>query len=176
MSTTLSRPQCVVTDFSENMMDTIYDVTVGYPHICPEGELDVLMGNMPEEVHFHIERIDASILPTSEDALQDWCRQRWRLKEQKLKKFYQEKRFEETPLYSTDGQVEQKTNMTLKVAFIYWTVFIAVTIYLVCVSSFAFWVFVVQTVFFSVMTYQGGLEMFLAKKTLQYYDAKSKTS
>ena len=41
---------------SENHLDAVYDVTLGFPDHIPQHILDIPTGNYPKEVHFHIKR------------------------------------------------------------------------------------------------------------------------
>lgn len=34
-------------------IDSVYDVTVGYPYNIAQGEKELLNGDVPKEVHFH---------------------------------------------------------------------------------------------------------------------------
>ena len=45
-----------VANCTEQHLDAVYDVTVGYPINIPQKESDVARGNFPKEVHFHIKR------------------------------------------------------------------------------------------------------------------------
>lgn len=35
----------------------MYDLTVGYPDLLPQSEMDALRGIFPKNVHFHIKRL-----------------------------------------------------------------------------------------------------------------------
>ena len=37
-------------------LHAIYDVTIGYPDKIPEKEQDIIDGNLPNEIHFHVKR------------------------------------------------------------------------------------------------------------------------
>ena len=37
-------------------LHAIYDVTIGYPDKMPEKEQDIIDGNLPNEIHFHVKR------------------------------------------------------------------------------------------------------------------------
>jgi len=37
-------------------LDAVYDITVGYPKLLAETELDLLKGKFPSEIHFHVQR------------------------------------------------------------------------------------------------------------------------
>ena len=42
--------------FSVSGIHAVHDVTVAYPYNIPIGELQLLNGEFPREVHFHIKR------------------------------------------------------------------------------------------------------------------------
>jgi len=37
-------------------MKAVYDLTIGYPDLLPQSEMDALRGVFPKNVHFHIKR------------------------------------------------------------------------------------------------------------------------
>lgn len=37
-------------------MKAVYDLTIGYPDLLPQSEMDVVRGIFPKNVHFHIKR------------------------------------------------------------------------------------------------------------------------
>ena len=77
-------------------LDAVYDVTIGYPDVLPKTELELTKGIMPREVHFHIKSYDDRDVPTDDEGLVKWCRDRWAEKEERLKQFYTHKQFQET--------------------------------------------------------------------------------
>ena len=86
-------------------LDAVYDVTIGYPDVLPKTEIEVAKGIMPREVHFHIKSYDDRDLPRDDEQLRQWCKDRWREKEERLKHFYTHKEFRDT-------QVEDHTKAT----------------------------------------------------------------
>nr|CAB3464797.1 unnamed protein product [Digitaria exilis] len=65
---------------------TIYDITIAYKHRLPTF-LDNVYGIDPSEVHIHINSIQVSDIPTSEDKVADWLIERFRLKDELLSNF-----------------------------------------------------------------------------------------
>ncbi|CAL4104477.1 unnamed protein product, partial [Meganyctiphanes norvegica] len=51
-------------------LDAVYDVTVAYPKTIPSSELDILKGRFPQEVHFHIKRMNYGILSNTTGVIQ----------------------------------------------------------------------------------------------------------
>lgn len=42
--------------FTDKQMKAVYDLTIGYPDLLPQNEMDALRGVFPKNVHFHIKR------------------------------------------------------------------------------------------------------------------------
>lgn len=42
--------------FIDKQIKAVYDLTIGYPDLLPQSEMDVLRGVFPKSVHFHIKR------------------------------------------------------------------------------------------------------------------------
>lgn len=79
-------------------IDSIYDITVGYPDIFAKTEIDLFTkGRIPREIHYHIVKYQVSDLPNSEDDLKLWLKDRWDEKEKRLKQFYIDREFREMP-------------------------------------------------------------------------------
>jgi len=81
-------------------IQSVYDITVGYPDEIISNETDILFGKVPNEVHFHVKRYSIKKLPYNEHELAEWIKKRWLEKEDRLKKFYDQntskKQFEAT--------------------------------------------------------------------------------
>lgn len=72
-----------------NYIDCIYDVTIAYPVNIVQSEIDlILTGQTPQKVLFHIERIDISRVPSSDQEITKWINKLWIEKDQKLDAFY----------------------------------------------------------------------------------------
>lgn len=79
--------------YSNKQIDSLHDVTVGYHGgKMPEHEADFLAGNMPDEIHFYIDKFECEEIlklkgdKTNNEALEEWINDRWRQKEEFLKK------------------------------------------------------------------------------------------
>lgn len=42
--------------FIDKQIKAVYDLTIGYPDLLPQSEMDALRGVFPKNVHFHIKR------------------------------------------------------------------------------------------------------------------------
>lgn len=75
-------------------IDSIDDVTVAYRGgKIPENETDFLNGNLPEEIHFYLDRFGCENIlsnknPDEDDAkcIENWLNQRWKQKESFLQR------------------------------------------------------------------------------------------
>ena len=75
-------------------IDAVYDLTVGYPDNFVPTEVELMKNaNFPREIHYHIIRHDASTIPTTDEGIEKWLRERWAEKEERLKYFYDHQRF-----------------------------------------------------------------------------------
>lgn len=78
----------------KHKIDSVYDITVGYPDIFAKTEYNlVIEGRVPREIHYHIVRYNISDLPTTNEDLEQWLRDRWREKEERLRQFYMHREF-----------------------------------------------------------------------------------
>ena len=83
----------VVNSLKEKGLDAIYDVTIGYPDVLSKTEVEFSRGYMPREVHFYTHEYTMQELPSDDEELAQWCRDRWREKEERLRDFYANRRF-----------------------------------------------------------------------------------
>ncbi|TKW26479.1 hypothetical protein SEVIR_3G192700v4 [Setaria viridis] len=116
-------------------IDAVYDITIAYKHRLPTF-LDNVYGTDPSEVHIHINSIQVSDIPTSEDEVAGWLVERFRLKDELLSKFSALGHF---PNEGTEGDLS-----TLK-CLVNFTAVVSVTgilTYLTLFSSVWFKVFV----------------------------------
>lgn len=84
-------------------LDSIVDITVGYPDQIPLTEVHFLLGTIPREVHYYVERFAVADLPNTEAGLAEWCREQWRVKEERLRYFYQHRHFPRTEPPTSHG-------------------------------------------------------------------------
>lgn len=139
-------------------IDAVYDVTVGYPGNFPESEKEFIMGNVPTEVHFHLKRYPIRELPKSEEGLRDWCCQRWAEKEKRLRQFYSDKIFMSQEVITSETRQEPK--LLLILSLIYWSLVMAVSLYLVYLYTLPKLIFLAKFIFILVMERIGGFEKF----------------
>lgn len=80
----------------ESNLESIYDMTVGYPDIFAPTELEIFRDcAIPREVHYHIKRYSLSEIPETDEELVGWLRKRWEEKEERLQLFYTHHKFVE---------------------------------------------------------------------------------
>ena len=76
-------------------LDAVYDVTIAYPDSLAKTELDFLKGVIPREIQFHIKSYDDKAIPEDDEGLAQWCKDRWKEKEERLKNFYTHGKFQD---------------------------------------------------------------------------------
>ena len=103
---------CLVNALRSGGLDAVYDVTIGYPDVISKTELEFGRGTMPREVHYHIKSYDAKDLPLDDEQLAQWCKDRWREKEDRLRDFYTNREFRES--VTGNGPVADVRNGTEK--------------------------------------------------------------
>ncbi|XP_071478498.1 lysocardiolipin acyltransferase 1-like [Diadema antillarum] len=147
-----------------DMVDAIYDVTVGYPDQIPvRGEIDVFCGTLPDEVHFHVKRYPVRSLPLDTD-FEKWCTERWAEKETQLQDYYTKDR----SFVKKDGAdgdrwkgvaEEPGVYFALYGAMVYWVLFLVFLVCLMVYTSIAWWhMLIVGSFFLAVDVFYGGME------------------
>jgi len=119
---------------SDGILDAIDDVTIGYEGNLPETELDLVKGQIPKSVHFHVKRYDVNDLPTNEKEIGEWLQTRWNEKEKNLKKFYEHEQSAFDTQRLNDEQIELNTRFQRRFVFFLWCLFILFWSY--CILAF----------------------------------------
>ena len=83
----------IVKSLRDEGLEAVYDITMGYPDMLSKTEPDFVKGRMPREIHFYIQCYETKDLPTSDKELAEWCKARWREKEERLREFYTHREF-----------------------------------------------------------------------------------
>lgn len=106
--------------YTNNQIDCVHDVTIGYRGgKMPERETDFLAGNLPEEIHFFIDKFSCEQIfegkndKTNNEILEDWICDRWKKKEESLKNFYQNKQEQIDLDYETKDNLTEKFTLTM---------------------------------------------------------------
>eukprot|EP00111_Clytia_hemisphaerica_P008649 TCONS_00025286-protein len=142
------------------VINTVYDVTLGYPVNLCYGEMDLARGNFPKEIHCFFKRYQVDELPTEDGALGDWCKERFAEKEERLKEFYKQKRFTGpgTEQDVTTRKQEDHANITNYISLIFWVSFVLYSIQAVWCSSFLFWYTIIVSIIHAVISAVGGMD------------------
>ena len=74
----------------------------------------LIFDEAPKEIHVNIRRISKEDLPCDEKGFEEWLQERWRLKEENLRKFYKTKRFDESQSWPPPSL------WPLAIAFVFW--------------------------------------------------------
>lgn len=154
------------------MLDAVYDVTVAYPYQFPQTEPELVLGCFPTEIHFHIQRHAISKVPESEKEIREWCQQCWAIKEKRLQRFYEIKRFDNVEV--TDVSTRRQ-HMLLQVMAVGWTLVTASLMFLFLWSWVIRWMMGLQFVFFFVMDCCGGFELVQVKYYNYFFRPSSKS-
>lgn len=129
----------------DNIIDRLYDVTIGYPVNLCYGEFDLVKGNWPKEVHLHFKTYNMKDLPSDDESLSDWCAKRWAEKEDRLKCFYQASKFDSESFAVSELQDQHATIINVFSLF-FWVCFVLGCIYLSYTST----IFLVYTIIVSI--------------------------
>ncbi|KAK1170440.1 lysocardiolipin acyltransferase 1-like [Acipenser oxyrinchus oxyrinchus] len=143
-------------------LDAVHDITVAYPQNIPQTERHLVTGQFPREIHFHVQRYPVKALPEGTTELQDWCQERWREKEQRLRDFYTGGHCFDTSGRSRIPPCKSEFRvMLIKMAsLVYWTGFIMLSFTALYYSSLLRYYLLLVTVFFVAQErVVGGLEV-----------------
>jgi len=109
---------------TDEILDTIDDVTIGYEGDIPEAEIDLLKGSIPKIVHFHVKRYNINDLPKTDEDIGQWLENVWDKKEDHLKEFYNKNQFDFPSKRFNNQQIESNICFQRRIAFILWFLFI----------------------------------------------------
>ncbi|CAF1526821.1 unnamed protein product, partial [Adineta steineri] len=109
---------------SNDMIDTVDDVTIGYEGKFPITEIDLLKGYFPKVVHFHIKRYNINDLPQEDEKIAQWLQKCWNDKENQLKEFYIKNQFDTPSKRFNNEQVESNVRFRRRLALFLWIIFI----------------------------------------------------
>jgi len=140
-------------------------VTIAYPGSFPQTERQLVAGNLPDGVSFHIKRyLLGSDVPESSSGVETWLRSRWDEKEKRIEQFHLScSRFVGEPLQAPIGLTEWvPVYYYLSIAF--WLVFMLLMVVVYAANSTMWWLSIAVSVFFVIMGYHyNGFEYFQAK-------------
>jgi len=140
-------------------MDSIYDITIMYPKNLPQrGELDLLTGQFPDELHMNIQRIDFNDLPEDKVELEEWLKQRWYNKEKVLKLGYEKGHFEADDPAKPYFTPYLSSRRPLLVNFICWNTVLILLYYLIITNPMTRWYLLGSNIICLVLSSTGLLE------------------
>ncbi|CAM4743786.1 unnamed protein product [Rotaria magnacalcarata] len=159
---------------SEEILDAIDDVTIGYEGAIPEAEIDLLKGHIPSIIHFHVKRYDLDTLPRTDEEIGEWLQSRWEQKENHLKEFYNKNQFDSSSKHFNDAHTESNISFQRRLAFILWSLFILFWSY--CIFAYIkikFFVFLV-CIFHAIMdSFANGVIDFVCQLDANYRQLNS---
>lgn len=148
----------------QGRLDAIHDVTVGYSKNYCYQEVDLIKGNVPDEIHFHIQRYSNDDLPEDLESLEEWCCKRWKEKEERLKRFYtQDKHFGAPAELAGDIQSSVR-HMFIKCLLVWFSFSICISVFIYISVMVRWFVFVVGILFFVLSFCGGSDQIFLLKQ------------
>lgn len=147
----------IVQKLRGKLLHSIHDVTVGYLKDECFGEMDLVFGNFPSEIHLNLKKYTMDEIPVETAALNQWCIDTWAAKESRLKQFHIDGVFEPK---NVKEETEDKKNdnncfFIMKFVLLFWTLFLVFSFYAVYQSSLAFWYMIIMTVFYVTITILG---------------------
>ncbi|XP_075975245.1 lysocardiolipin acyltransferase 1-like [Anticarsia gemmatalis] len=135
---------------------SVYDVTIAYDTPA-QTELDLLKGRKPMHVYFYCKRYSISKLPKEDTALRSWLNDRWKEKENSLRKFYNEGNFYDVESNRPPPYRSPRPLLLAKIGFLFWTVIDIFFLYsLINSVMFQFWVIYHCLLFVFITWYFGG--------------------
>ena len=148
-------PQLVIT------LDSILDVSIGYPENIPQNEMDILKGKFPRQVHFHVQAHSGSELPQDREGVERWCQECWERKERQLREYYTgPKLFSDKPIH-TCVRDEQEVEHLFRFACLFWTVFeICVVVFLIYAPMLR-WFSLFSIITYVLISKYGGIDVLL---------------
>lgn len=161
----------------QGKLDAIHDVTVGYSENYCFEELDLLRGNVPSEIHFHIQRFSNEELPQDSQGLEKWCCNQWKEKEDRLKRFYiEDKQFGPPSEVAQEkrDEVETKVKFLFVKGLIFWLVFSISISFLMYISSLVRWYVLLFGVAFTLLSLCGGTDKIFLSQTQKPLNIKTK--
>ena len=141
----------------EKSVDFIHDITVGYPVNLCYGEMDLVRGNLPKEIHVYMQKYPISELPEDAEGIGQWCQDRWREKEARLDNLYSENKFPDNERIA-DSKIETTARRTNYLVLLYWTAFLFLCFYGFWAWSLFRWITLFGIIFFSYKSVQGGMD------------------
>ena len=134
-------------------------------------------------------RHDAANLPSTEESLNNWCQNIWAEKEERLKLFYKDRKFDDST--QNDGGLKgqreaelkancaryRKAQILYKLAIFYFILIPVVAVWLIYKFTIAKYCVVIHVPFFIIMTYKlEGFEMFQIDYYNRYFNMKRSIS
>jgi len=162
---------------SDEILDAIDDVTIGYEGVIPGAEIDLLKGYIPKAVHFHVKRYNANDIPKTDKEIGEWLQYCWDEKENRLKEFYINNQFDFPPKRINNEQIESNTRFQRRLAIILWSLFILFWSY--CILAYIkikFYVILVCIFHLIMDTFANGLIDFVCQLDANYRQNESKLS
>ena len=97
-------------------LKVVTDIDIAYKGPMPQNERDILFGNWPTEIHIRVQNHLASNLPADGEQLEEWLKETWQRKEERLEYFYNNGKFQ-------DRNQETVRPLTTTLQMVGWLIF-----------------------------------------------------
>mmetsp|Transcript_5254 Transcript_5254/g.16054 ORF Transcript_5254/g.16054 Transcript_5254/m.16054 type:complete len:373 (-) Transcript_5254:42-1160(-) len=149
---------------------SLWDLTIAYPDVIPQGEQHLLSGNLPNEIHIDVKRIPITEIPSEPAEQETWIRELWATKEKKLKTFY-----EETNAFPTGDSLHERSKLWLVFCIFFWCTYLMGCYFLWQVMPyFSLW-WILNDIFFVVASVKPGLEIITLEAWERYIKRRRPT-
>ena len=119
-------------------LKVVTDIDIAYKGPMPQNERDILFGNWPTEIHIRVQNHLASNLPADVEQLEEWLKETWQRKEERLEYFYNNGKFQ-------DRNQETVRPLTTTLQMVGWLIFWTmchIVIALLLTTSIATWLLI----------------------------------
>eukprot|EP01102_Stenamoeba_stenopodia_P014778 TRINITY_DN4953_c0_g1_i1.p1 TRINITY_DN4953_c0_g1~~TRINITY_DN4953_c0_g1_i1.p1 ORF type:complete len:401 (-),score=103.45 TRINITY_DN4953_c0_g1_i1:64-1266(-) len=140
--------------------DALYDVTIGYPDLIPQSEKFIAYGRLPRELHYHVKKYSLSSLPTDDEGMEKWILERWREKEENLKRFYKEKSFRFLSGSNQSATSNKDPTFEALACGVFWILLVLGCSYGLYLYSWFRWYTLIAVVLMVILSQLGGIEQY----------------
>lgn len=153
---------------SDDCLDSVTDLTIGYTKNIPENESDILKGEFPKEIHFLAKRHRERDIPKNSEDLEKWCKSIWKKKEQTLKEFYEKNTFGEGVKNGLQKD-ESRVQHLFRFATMFWTLFMMAVCWMLYYHPLFRWYSLILGIVFASISRYGGVDNLLFNSVDKHY-------
>jgi len=138
-------------------LDSVLDITLGYVDYAPgerPNEKSLSTGRYPKAVHFHATKIPIGDIPRDEAGVEKWLHERFALKEERLKAFY-----ERNQPFPNEIKPQWDQLPVMVATLLGWAVVTLLCVYVLWLFSWCRWMFLVMVAGWFAVSASGGLDV-----------------